>query len=181
LSLLRHPDIRISIEEVEYYKGRIQINTIQTNMLFLFLARRVGRYNALYNLRFGEYVIALAFFRKWLLANGFEFLSRWITATFPPEVADKKRIVNNRELASDLIRSKAFQYLSDVKYAGVMGNITRHNVIAKSIATIYTNSSLYLPSYEESVSGEPEPSSEEFEGVGLDKITDEVLRFIESI
>jgi len=180
VSCLRHPRIRITPGEVEYYKERLQVNTVQTQLMFLFFAKRVGRYHSLYNLKYGEYVILLAFFRKWLRANGFEFLSRWITTTFPEGIDQERRVINAKDFVDGLTMSRTYKYLGDVKYRYAMGNLVRHNVLAKLISTIFVNASVELESYETNLGEEGEPDRD-LNSYPISRITDEVLKLVESI
>ena len=180
VSCLRHPKIQITQEEVEYYKDGVQVNTVQTNLMFLFFAKRVGRYHSMYNLRFGEYAILLVFFKKWLRANGFEFLSRWVTTTFPDGIDLERRIVSTKDFVNGLLGSQSYKYLSEVKYRYALGNLSRNNVLAKLISTIFVNTSVELPSYEQEM-GEIEVPAKDINTYPINRITDEVLKLVESI
>jgi len=173
VSLIRDPRVNLSSKEVEYYKDNVEVNTAQTQLLFTFLAKRVGRYNALYGLRYGEYVIALVFFKKWLKLNGFNLLSKWVTCLYPEGMEEGRREIQAENFAKNLLESDVYKGLVGKKYKHIIGNLGRNNVIAKIISTIYTNPFNYLPAYEEDEDAEMEMS--------LETLTEEILRFIETL
>lgn len=198
LTVINNKTHPVSAEEFRYYRDRVQINTIQTQLLFLFLAKHIGRVNALYNLRYSQYVFLLIYFKKWLESKGYKFLSRWITMTFDE---GEKRMVDTAEFTASLTKNKRYNFLNREKYKHMIGSFTRNNVISKIIVGIYSNLGEVILSYDEDVAysafadqyegGRENPEVfaaflQEYNISNLSEynimtVSDEVLRFIESI
>jgi hypothetical protein len=180
IAAIRDPRHQITQAELDYYQGVVQLNPIQTLLLFLHNARSIGKVQSLYGLKYGEYVALLVSFKWWLDANGFAFLSRWITATFSKGLQDSKKPINTRDFAVGLISSRTFGYLHDTKYVHVMPMLLKNNSIARLISTIYNNEADEVPSWEETNT----PNREEARPINdypLAHVADEVMRFLETV
>ncbi len=180
VNVLKDPIIKISTEELEYYKKMVQINSLQKNLLFLYFTKKVGRYRALYNLRFGEYITLLIYFKKWLAKNGYMYLSKWMTTTFPSGLEKPRKVINTRSFQEDLFKSKSFRFLHDRKYRYIMTHITKHNILASIITTLYSNHSVYVANYNEMLADE-EVDPDQLNNRSIKHISDEVLRLIETL
>jgi hypothetical protein len=178
-AIVRSNKFGITSEELRYYKENISMNPLQSNLLFLFFAHKVGRYQTLYNLKYGEYVLLLIYFKKWLEANGYVLLSKWVTCSFPQSLDDNKRIVNTKEFVNGLFESEILNYIYDKKYKCVAESLQRSNIIARMITTIFSNTSEYLPSFEEFINDVDTDEIKKPNSYKISVITDEVLRLIQ--
>jgi hypothetical protein len=174
----RHP---FSQPELEYYHKVVQLNSVQTTLLFLHYARAVGKIQSLYGLRYGEYVTLLVSFRHWLELNGYAFLSNWIMATFPKGLQDSKKSINTKDFALGLINSRTFNYLHDTKYVHVMPILLKNNAIPKLISTIYSNEAEYTPNFEESIDPSRIEKKRKLGDYSIAQVADEVMRFLQTV
>ena len=172
---------KITKDELKYYSDNVALNNIQMNFLFLFLCKDFDRYQLSYQLTYTEYMILLIYFKKWLKRNHFEFLSKWITASFESSIMDEQKIINNKEFMNSLLESKDFQYLILDKYKYVSTFLANNNVIAKKISTIFMNKPIIIPSYEEFLEGKEKEVIEDFKASDKSAIADEVLQFIKLV
>lgn len=181
ISILKNKEFKITKKEIDYYKDKIQINPIQNNLLFLYLAKYVGRFNASYNMKYGDYVICLIHFKKWLKANNLNFLSNWITATFPAEFKKDKKVINTKDFTNNLINSKGYKFIMEKKFKYMSEQLSKNLILPKIISSIYVNKPEYTPSYEEFKDSEEngEEIKNPLEDIQIGTITDEILKFIE--
>jgi hypothetical protein len=173
----------ITKEELKYYSDNVILNKVQMNFLFLFLCRKLERYSICYQLTYTEYMVLLIYFKKWLAANGFSFLSKWITASFNTgsEAVDEKKVINNKAFMTSLLDSKDFNYLVYDKYISIKYFISNNNVIAKKVSTILLNDCTILPSYEQSLEGKKPEVIEGYSPTEKQVVADEVLKLIKMI
>ena len=179
---LKNPKVCHSLnDKLDYYSNNIQINTIQIKLMFLYYAKMIGKIESMYGLRYKEYLTLLINFKYYLEENNFNFLAKWITARFPEGLKDSKKTINTKDFANNLLQSKSYKYLHDTKYSTVMSFLIKSNDIAKLISTIYTNVPEYIMSYEEFRDGKTEEETKKSEKFTLNIISDEVLKFLETI
>lgn len=180
--IIHNENIIISGDELRYYKERIQINSMQTNLLFLFFSKKVGKYQTLYTLRFSEYALLLVYFKHWLKKNNFVFLEKWITCTFPEGISTDRKTINTKEFIEGLSSSISFKNLFEKKYSHITTNMTKSNLIARMITTIFSNTAEYLPSFEEHEN--PNFHRKDIRDINdfpISLVTEEILRFIDQL
>jgi hypothetical protein len=159
--------------ELEYYKERILINKIQTNLMFLFYAQYVGAYNNSLNCNFDEYITLCIMMKKWLDKNNFPVLSKYITAV--PDKYMERSTINKKRFIQQLIGSKKYERLFNEKYKFIIPNLIDSGTLIKLIATLKTNKFYHIPDFE---------SKDDALCIideRIEAISDEILSFIEKI
>jgi len=182
VAAIKDPRYPVTADELDYYTDLVQLNPVQTLLMFLHNSRAIGKVQSLYGLKFGEYVVLLIHFRHWLNANGFTFLSRWVMATFPTGLEDSKKPVNTKDFVSGLTGSRSFKYLHDSKYEHVMPMLIKNSSIPQLISTIFTNEAMYTPSLEEFRSPSLLVDAKDINvDFSITHVADEVMRFLETV
>jgi hypothetical protein len=174
-NLMKKFNIVVSKEEFEYYKEKIVINKLQTNLLFLFFSKYMGSYNNNYNANFDEYIMMCIIMRRWLKENNFPVLYKYITAQ--PEKYIERKSINKKQFLGKLMSSRKYKNLLNGKYGFVIQNLVDSGVIIKIIATLKTNKFYNVPDYEEHLLGYTEEPLDE----KIEDISDEFLSLIERV
>jgi hypothetical protein len=166
--------IEISEEEMAYWQSTLEVNKLQTNILFLFFAKHVGSFQNLYNCNREEYVRMTVLAKKWMEREGYHCLPQLLVAV--PEQLTEKRAINKKEFVGKLISSRSFVRIHERKYRFAEQNLGDSGILTKFIATLHGN-----VFYKTCEFGEPSGDDTEVLEFRVEDVASEFLLFVESV
>lgn len=138
--------IEIDPDEFEYYKENVEINSLQTNLLFLMFSKDFGYYNSLFACNYNQYITLCIIARKILEQKGFTFLSKFITSV-PETDAPRKKLNKNREFLNRLTNSKKYEDIFYKKYNNVVLNLVNSGLLIQFITTLKNHPFYAIPDF----------------------------------
>jgi len=169
--------VSITKNEFKYYKENIQINSFQTNILFLFFAK-YSSYSNLNSCSLNEYIMLLICFYKWLVNNNYPMLAKYIIGR--ADVYNEKRINSrNSKTFEKMIHCKAYNQLLKNKFYYIKENLAENNYLIKMVGSLIVSKYMELNPY-----NIYKETGEIFNGeikTDVERIADEILNFFKII
>ena len=131
--LEKRMNIKISKEEIEYYKNHMKISKFQVTLVFWFYAKYFGSYRDLNFLNRTKYIKLLLMLKKRLQFQGFIYLPSILTANIDGRISS--RTIRNTKFLSKIESSSIYQTLINDKYP-TLEEIGKGDVILNTLSTI---------------------------------------------
>jgi hypothetical protein len=162
--------VKISHDELEFYKKYVNITPFQTKLVYYFFAKEFGGYRDLLMLNKNQYIKVLIILKKSLLYLGYEYFPQILTAT--TEKLNTRTIQNNKFL-SKIVTSSMYKNVMENKYS-IIQKMGKDDYIIQTLSTIL-NTTFKIVDYDKQ-----ELLGEKIE-LHQDKLSDEFLDYINRI
>jgi hypothetical protein len=170
--------VRVGEHELDHYMQNMQVNTLQTNIVFLFFAKHAGGYHNLYNCCRSEYVTLCVLMKKWLEAKEFKILPQYVVATPQLPLAERKGVAR-KDFTAKLMASGAWKRIHERMMRHTAQNLADSQYIMRTIATMHATTFFRLPGMGEETALEGiEP---EVIDVRIEDLASEMLQFFELV
>ena len=163
--------IKISDEEIEYYKEKHDFNNLSKELIFYFFAKYFGGFRDLYFIKREQYVTLLVIGKKMLEASGNMYMNQLFSSNMKGK--SSARIIRNSKFLEKVMSSSTYQELMEKKYPSLIDEKNNSPVI--TLLSRLVNSNWSIVDYDmKDMEGEPL----EFDN---DILAAEFLRFVNNI
>jgi hypothetical protein len=164
-------NMKITKEEIQYYRKHHKINKFQVQLVFYFYAKYFGGYGDLNLLKAKQYITLLILLKRKLQVQGDVFLSQILTGNIEGKL--NTRTIQNTKFLMKIENSAVYQSLIQDKFS-TLDELNKSNLIITLLSTLLNTTFTFVDS------DHPDKLGEKIEIVP-DKLSDEFLNFLNQI
>lgn len=163
--------MKVSKDEIAYYKQNMKITKFQVKLVFYFYARYFGSYRDLNFLNRTKYIKLLIMLKRRLQFQGFKYLPLILSANIDGRI--NSRTIRNAKFLSKIETSSLYQSIINDKYP-TLTELDKDDVIMNTLSTII-NTKFTFVEYDS-----PEQLGEEII-IDSDVVSDEFLNYLNQL
>lgn len=160
--------MKISKEEVEYYKDNLKITKFHTQLVFYYFAKYFGGYRDLNSLGRKKYLKLLVILKKRLQYQGYEYLPQIFSSNIESKL--NARTIRNDKFLSKIESAPIYQSLMENKYS-TLTDVNKSDLIINLLSTLLNTTFTFVDYDHQDLLGKPIE-------IDQDKLADEFLNFI---
>lgn len=169
--LRKSTGIKISKDEIEYYKQNMNITTFQSQLVFYYFAKYFNGYRDLNMVNRTQYIKLLIILKKRLYFQEYVYLPEILTANIDGKL--NSRTIRNDKFLTKIQTSDIYQSIMTNKYS-ILHDIGKDDLILKILSRMI-NTKFTVVNYDH-----PEQLGETIE-VNQDMISEEFLNFLNQL
>ena len=169
--LRKSTGIKISKDEIEYYKQNMNITTFQSQLVFYYFAKYFNGYRDLNMVNRTQYIKLLIILKKRLYFQEYVYLPEILTANIDGKL--NSRTIRNDKFLTKIQTSDIYQSIMSNKYS-ILHDIGKDDLILKILSRMI-NTKFTVVNYDH-----PEQLGETIE-VNQDIISEEFLNFLNQL
>ena len=169
--LRKSTGIKISKDEIEYYKQNMNITTFQSQLVFYYFAKYFNGYRDLNMVNRTQYIKLLIILKKRLYFQEYVYLPEILTANIDGKL--NSRTIRNDKFLTKIQTSDIYQSVMTNKYS-ILHDIGKDDLILKILSRMI-NTKFTVVNYDH-----PEQLGETIE-VNQDIISEEFLNFLNQL
>ena len=169
--LRKSTGIKISKDEIEYYKQNMNITTFQSQLVFYYFAKYFNGYRDLNMVTRTQYIKLLIILKKRLYFQEYVYLPEILTANIDGKL--NSRTIRNDKFLTKIQTSDIYQSIMSNKYS-ILHDIGKDDLILKILSRMI-NTKFTVVNYDH-----PEQLGETIE-VNQDIISEEFLNFLNQL
>ena len=169
--LRKSTGIKISKDEIEYYKQNMNITTFQSQLVFYYFAKYFNGYRDLNMVNRTQYIKLLIILKKRLYFQEYVYLPEILTANIDGKL--NSRTIRNDKFLTKIQTSDIYQSIMTNKYS-ILHDIGKDDLILKILSRMI-NTKFTVVNYDH-----PEQLGETIE-VNQDIISEEFLNFLNQL